>query len=109
MHIEVLKVQRIGKNVEPEVFVELVKRMKGKLPITALCQLFGISRATYYRWTHRKDLGKLTPLEEAVRRLCFQHKFRYGYRKITALINQEYKVNKTPYKRLCGNIIRIVA
>ena len=84
--------------MEPEVFVELVKRMKGKLPITALCQLFGISRATYYRWTHRKDLGKLTPLEEAVRRLCFQHKFRYGYRKITALINQEYKVNKTPYK-----------
>ena len=75
MHIEVLKSSKIGKNVEPEVFVELVKRMKGKLPITALCQLFGISRATYYRWTHRKDLGKLTPLEEAVRRLCFSISF----------------------------------
>ncbi|HBD4331260.1 TPA: IS3 family transposase [Enterococcus faecalis] len=86
--------------MEPEVFVELVKRMKGKLPITALCQLFGISRATYYRWTHRKDLGKLTPLEEAVRRLCFQHKFRYGYRKITALINQEYKVNKNTVQKV---------
>ena len=86
--------------MEPEVFVELVKRMKGKLPITALCQLFGISRATYYRWTHRKDLGKLTPLEEAVRRLCFQHKFRYGYRKITALINQEYKVNKNTVQKI---------
>ena len=77
--------------MEPEVFVELVKRMKGKLPITALCQLFGISRATYYRWTHRKDLGKLTPLEEAV---------RYGYRKITALINQEYKVNKNTVQKI---------
>ncbi|MFG5564547.1 IS3 family transposase [Enterococcus faecalis] len=101
MHIEVpKKVQRIGKDVEPEVFVELVKRVKGKLTITALCQLFGVSRATYYRWTHRKDLEKLTPLEEAVRRLCFQHKFRYGYRKITALINKEYKVNKNTVQKI---------
>ncbi|MGC3658026.1 IS3 family transposase, partial [Enterococcus faecalis] len=55
---------------------------------------------TYYRWTHRKDVGKLTHLEEPVRRLCFQHKFRYGFRKITALINQEYKVNKNTGQKI---------
>ncbi|AXG39742.1 IS3 family transposase [Enterococcus gallinarum] len=101
IHIDgVKKIQRVGKDVEPEIFVELVKSMKGKLTTTALCQLFEVSRATYYRWTHRKDLGKLTALEEAVRRLCFLHKFRYGYRKIAALINQEYKVNKNTIQRI---------
>ncbi|HDT8158607.1 TPA: transposase, partial [Enterococcus faecalis] len=31
---------------------------------------------------------------------CFQHKFRYVYRKITALINQEYKVNKNTVQKI---------
>ncbi|WP_438843775.1 helix-turn-helix domain-containing protein [Enterococcus sp. AZ029] len=48
-----------------------MSQKKGELTITELCQLFGVSRATYYRWTHHKGLGKLTILEEAVRRLCF--------------------------------------
>lgn len=86
--------------MEPEIFVELVKGMKGKLTITALCQLFGISRSSYYRWTHRKNLGSLTAIEETIRRLFLQHKFRYGYRKITALINQEYKVNKNTIQNI---------
>lgn len=86
--------------MEPEIFVTLVKEMRGKLTITELCRLFGISRASYYRWIQRKDLGKLTALEESVRHLCFLHKFRYGYRKITALINQKYKVNKNTVQKI---------
>lgn len=84
----------------PEIFVELDGKIKEKITITALCQLFGVLRATYYRWTHRKYLGKLTALEEAVRRLCFLHKFRCGYRKIAALINQKYKVNKNTVQKI---------
>lgn len=86
--------------MEPEIFVELVKQMKGKWTITELCRFFGISRASYYRWIQRKNLGKLTALEEAVRSLCVAHKFRYGYRKIAALINREYKVSKSKIQKI---------
>lgn len=86
--------------MEPELFVKLVQEMKGTVTITALCQLFGVSRATYYRWTHRKNLGELTPLEQRIRYLCKQNRFRYGYRKIAALINQECKVNKNTVQKI---------
>ncbi len=82
--------------MEPEIFVELVNGMKGKLTTTALCQLFRVPRATYYR----KNLGKLTILEKTGRLLCFQHEFRYGYRKISALINKKYKVDKNTIQRI---------
>ncbi|WP_158309136.1 IS3 family transposase [Paenibacillus polymyxa] len=29
---------------------------------------------------------------EKIRKLCIQHKYRYGYRKITALLRWEYTV-----------------
>lgn len=99
MHIEVLKVQRIGKDVEPEIFVELVKNERKN---NHYCIVSTFRRFASYLLSldSSKDLGKLTPLEETVRRLCFQHKFRYGYRKITALINQEYKVSKNTVQKI---------
>ena len=40
---------------------------------------------------------KIDHMVEKIHELCKQHKFRYGYRKITALPRREHKIN---YKRL---------
>lgn len=86
--------------MEPKLVVELAKQLKGKITITALCQLFNISRSTYYRWVQRPCLGELTELEAAIQRVCVENKFRYGYRKVAALITPSRKVSKNTVQRI---------
>ncbi|MCM3645188.1 helix-turn-helix domain-containing protein, partial [Priestia aryabhattai] len=72
----------------PEVVLNLVEELKEKLPISQICQCLGISRSTYYRW-QKHEQGEETKrkkwIEGKVGEQCRKHKFRYGYRKITAL------------------------
>jgi len=73
--------------VVPRVVVELVDELKGIMPVGEICCHLGISRATFYRWKARGD--KKTGKEirdQQIGDLCKQHKFRYGYRKISALL-----------------------
>ncbi len=86
--------------MEPKVFIELVSSMKGKITVTELCRLFQIPRSTYYRWLKDKNIGELTELELDIQRLCLENKYRYGYRKITALLNREKKVSKNTVQRI---------
>ncbi|WP_407668122.1 IS3 family transposase, partial [Paenibacillus tyrfis] len=37
---------------------------------------------------------------ENIRQLCTQHKFRYGYRKITALLRMEQTINHKRVQRI---------
>lgn len=37
---------------------------------------------------------------EEIRELCTEHKFRYGYRKITALLRKKYKINHKRVQRI---------
>ncbi|WP_370475002.1 IS3 family transposase [Sporosarcina pasteurii] len=86
--IEVFKkVQRVGEEVVGQAFVELVEELKDKMPIKEICIHMGVARSTYYRWKKesRKENSK-AKRDEEIGKLCTEHKFRYGYRKIAALM-----------------------
>lgn len=66
-----------------------------------LCQLAGLSRATYYRHLERAAPDELDhDLQEAIQHICLRHKY-YGYRRVTAsLRRQGYAVNAKKILRL---------
>ncbi|EGQ0427464.1 IS3 family transposase [Staphylococcus aureus] len=82
------KVQGIGKEVVPTVVIDLVDQLKVKYSIKLLLKVLNIPKSTYYRWknkTHKNDT-----VTQKVIELCKANHYTYGYRKITALINQCY-------------------
>ncbi|UQZ46106.1 IS3 family transposase [Bacillus sp. PK3-037] len=95
------KVQRIGKEVDSQTSVELVEVLHGTMTVQNICVHLGISRASYYRW--KKNLMKDHPkrhLEKQIGTLCREHKYRYGYRKITAILKKEMRFNHKTVQRI---------
>ncbi|QDK69321.1 IS3 family transposase [Bacillus halotolerans] len=95
------KVQRIGKEVDSQTSVELVEVLHGTMAVQNICVHLGISRASYYRW--KKNLMKDHPkchLEKQIGTLCREHKYRYGYRKITAILKKEMRINHKTVQRI---------
>ncbi len=64
------------------------------------CAWIGLSRSTYYRWKAAYGSPYKDHMVEKIRELCSQHKFRYGYRKITALLRMEHKINHKRVQRI---------
>ncbi|WNS81677.1 IS3 family transposase [Domibacillus sp. DTU_2020_1001157_1_SI_ALB_TIR_016] len=95
------KVRRIGEEVVPETAVELVEELKNSLPVREICRHLGITRSTYYRWRRqsREETSKQA-IERKIGTLCRNHKFRYGYRKITALLKREMLINHKAVQRM---------
>ncbi|OZT10593.1 IS3 family transposase [Priestia aryabhattai] len=88
------KVQGIGKEVVPEIAVNLVEELKEQIPIYQICFHLGIPRSTYYRWKqHSQQDTRKKWMEQQVGEQCRAHKFRYGYRKITAVLKRTMKIN----------------
>lgn len=55
------------------------------------CSIFNISRATYYRW--KKQEKTVTNHEEkTVIEICQHHKYRYGYRRVTACLRDQFNI-----------------
>ena len=74
-----------------KVIVELVDQFKHKYSIKMILDVLEIPQSTYYRWKHKdKEKDKVT---QKVIELCEENNFTYGYRKITALINQLYSAS----------------
>ncbi|MEK4379783.1 IS3 family transposase [Bacillus sp. FSL R5-0434] len=95
------KVQRIGKEVDSQTSVELVEVLHGTMTVQNICVHLGISRASYYRW--KKNLMKDHPKchsEKQIGTLCREHKYRYGYRKITAILKKEMRINHKTVQRI---------
>ncbi|NWK84094.1 IS3 family transposase [Staphylococcus sp. GSSP0090] len=80
------KVQRIGKEVVPAVIVELVNLLKQKYSVKMILDVLEIPKSTYYRWKNKNN--KNDNLTQKVIKLCEENRYTYGYRKITALVNQ---------------------
>ncbi|MED4298333.1 IS3 family transposase [Priestia megaterium] len=90
------KVQGIGEEVVPEIVVNVVEELKDKIPVYQICQYLDIPRSTYYRWRQQEQSERTKKkkwMEQQVGEQCRKHKFRYGYRKITALLNRTMKIN----------------
>jgi len=86
--------------LSPKIIVELVELIHEEVTITQACAWLGVSRATYYRWRAKNETRPLDSMVEEIRELCVQHKFRYGYRKITALLRKKYKINHKRVQRI---------
>jgi len=84
--------------VEATVFVDLVESLD--LTVSELCHIFEVPRSTYYRWKNKKKSGELSAIEMKIKVLCAENKFRYGYRKITALLNRSVKISKNTVQRI---------
>ena len=84
-----------------QVVVQLVEEWKNKISIQNLCKMLDISRATYYRW--KKESVRIQSqyqIESTIRELCITNKFRYGYRKITAILRQDTLINHKAVQRI---------
>jgi len=59
------------------------------LAVERMCQLAGVSRASYYRrWAQSAPKAEETELRDLIQRLALAHRF-YGYRRITELVRRE--------------------
>ena len=80
--------------------MEWVESVRGEVSVTQACAWIGFSRSTYYRWKATYGGPYQDHMVEKIRELCSQHKFRYGYRKITALLRMERKINHKRVQRI---------
>ncbi|KAF6577587.1 IS3 family transposase [Paenibacillus sp. EKM211P] len=94
------KVQGTGKEVEPEVAVAWIESIRDEVTVSEACRWIGIARATYYRWKAAAKTERTDATVEKIRGLCIHHKFRYGYRKITALLRAEQRMNHKRVQRI---------
>lgn len=66
----------------------------------------GIARSTYYYWVKQlKQPDKYSELKEVIKQIFEEHQGRYGYRRITLVLqNRGYKVNHKTVLRLMNEI-----
>ena len=84
----------------PEVFIEIVEVFKYKYTVKAICECFGVAKATYYRW-RVKEWGP-TVVEEKIIAICKGLKFRVGHRMVRDLLRKEHqiKLNRNTVQRI---------
>lgn len=86
--------------MSPRLVMACVESFRGESSITQACAWLGVPRSTCYRWKAKsKDVSEHN-IVERIRELCVQHKFRYGYRKVTALLRLEQKINHKCVQRI---------
>lgn len=85
--------------MEQQVFVAWIESIREEVTVSEACAWLGIARANYYRWK-AVETQSVDPMVEKIRSLCIQHKFRYGYRKITALLQKEELINHKRVQRI---------
>ncbi|QYG31660.1 hypothetical protein K0O13_01800 [Mammaliicoccus sciuri] len=70
-----------------EVVIELVNELKSKYTVKLILEVLDIPKSNYYRWKN-KEFSISEDKNEFIE-LCKKHRFTYGYRKITALLNRK--------------------
>ncbi len=86
--------------MSPRIVVTWMESIRGEVNITQACAWLGIARSTYYRWKLAFKTKQKDPIVEKIRQLCSLHKFRYGYRKITAILRTEQRINHKRVQRI---------
>ncbi|PER16169.1 IS3 family transposase, partial [Bacillus cereus] len=81
------KVSGNRKGLKPETVVTLWENVKTKITVKELCNVLELPRSTFYRWLQRTEDLK-DGIEEKVTDVCLRHKFRYGYRRVTATLRK---------------------
>lgn len=87
--------------MKPEVILKLVDFYKGKITQKKVLETLNVSRTTYNRWKKEIPVNREdSKLVKLVKTLCEENKYRYGYRKITYLVNKEIKANKNTVQKM---------
>ncbi|MNI46067.1 hypothetical protein D3C73_1005130 [compost metagenome] len=94
------KYKDLEEEVSPKIIVEWIESIRGEISVTQACAWVGLPRATYYRWKAEYRSVREDHMVEKIRELCMQHKFRYGYWKITALLQREHTINHKRVQRI---------
>ncbi|WP_317966657.1 IS3 family transposase [Paenibacillus sp. CCS19] len=94
------KVQGVGKELSPEVVIPWMESIKTIVTVQQACDWIGLPRSTYYRWKKQGLTTKSDELVSRIREMCQRHRFRYGYRKITAQLRRQEKVNHKRVQRI---------
>ena len=89
----------------PEIVVELVNELKSKYTVKLILEALDVLKSNYYRWKN-KDFSTSKDKREIIE-LCKKHRFTYGYRKITVLLNRKINkiINHKKVQRIIQNII----
>ncbi|MEK5254148.1 IS3 family transposase [Paenibacillus sp. FSL F4-0125] len=94
------KYEGVGEEVEPEAVIAWIESIRNEVTVSEACRWLGIARTTYYRWKAAVETKHTDKVVEKIRELCIRHKFRYGYRKITALLRIEQSINHKRVQRI---------
>ncbi|WP_409014289.1 IS3 family transposase, partial [Caballeronia sp. LZ002] len=104
-----LKKRRLSSSEEARsaaVKARIVLELRQQYPLAGLLKVAGLARSTFYY--QKKALGiadKYASLKVRIRSIFDEHKGRYGYRRITAVIRQEgTKINHKTIQRLMGEL-----
>lgn len=68
--------------------MQVIEILRSSFLVKELCSLLEVPRSTYYRWKQQSEKGP-NPIEQAIVELCRKHKYRYGYRRVTASIRKQ--------------------
>lgn len=96
------KVRGDGKGVEREIVLQLVEKLRKKFTVSAILSVLNVPRANYYRWVKTLPWKSLSREETIIISLCKKTKYRYGHRKIKALLWRQHqvKLNRNTVQRL---------
>lgn len=90
----------MGKEVKKEALVSIYETVKNQMSISAFCQMFELARSSFYRWKKQGHQPKQQKLIELISSLCESYQYTYGYRKITAILQKEIKMNHKTVQRI---------
>ncbi|WP_144429868.1 IS3 family transposase [Exiguobacterium chiriqhucha] len=95
------KIHGDRKRVEKEVVLKVVELLRSKYTVTTILRVLDVPRATYYRWA-REPVKHPSVLEQTIVAVCKLTKYRYGHRKIKALLEQTYELatNRNTVQRI---------
>lgn len=68
--------------------------MQTKYTITAILSALLVPRSTYYRWRSEATDASLTDIEQTIIDICESTKYRYGHRKVRALLQRDYNIKR---------------
>ncbi|MEX3935789.1 IS3 family transposase [Paraburkholderia phymatum] len=85
---------------------QVVLELRQEYPLADLLQIAGLARSTfYYQQKALQMADKYASLKDRIRFVFDQHKGRYGYRRVTAVIRQEgRRINHKTVQRLMGEL-----